>query len=149
MDNRKCPNKCLRGIPNENFIKGKTVLPEAFQFDPNNDRDDEFLEASINWYDDEGAMEEIHNQTRRDDSFKYVGGAAVISMTKVKRLLYDFLASGEFAYERKAIEDEDGKSLNPYHGNFLVKTSVEKHSRAFISSGLSFSITSVEPNPHF
>lgn len=147
MNGRKIPEYCFRGIPKIEFIKDKLLLPEALQFEKVEGRTDDYLENSINWEDDENAVQEIFNQVKRDGEIQFKAGAAHINIQKVKAMLQSFIDTKEFAYERKVIYDEYGNVVNSYHGNFLVSSKLNKSHRNMISSGIAFATEEIIPNP--
>lgn len=149
MNQRKIPEYCFRGIPKFEFLKDTLPLPEAFQFDKVPERGDNYLEASINWEDDDGALEEVFSQLKRDGELQFKAGAVHINMKSVKTFLRPFLETGEFNYERKVTYNDDGTIANPYHGNFLVDAKVSKNHKAMISSGLAFAAEDIYSNPNY
>lgn len=117
------PEKFLKGIPNKNHIgddNGPTS--DLFYFQPQHQkekRNDEFLEESINWFDDSGAVEIIFTQTKDDGSIQFKAGAALMCRKEIDNLMRKPLNKNILDYERKEIHG------NRYHGNLLLMKSVK------------------------
>lgn len=127
MKMKPFPNEFIRGISNKDFISNGQVLSSAFQFD-DMCRDDKKLEASINWLDDEGAIELALNQLKPNGNPQFSAGVARINVDTVKLMLASL--KDVFSYERAELED------NKYHGNLLVDGSVTKPIKLLIMNGL-------------
>lgn len=149
MNQKGLPEYCLRGVSSFGFLKDELPLPEAFQFLTVVGRNDDYLEASINWEDDAGALKEIYSQVKKEGEIQFKAGALRINMKNVKRFLGAFLDTEEFGYERKVTYNKDGSIANPYHGNFLVKKTVNKAHKTMISSGLAFAVEDIYANPNY
>jgi len=117
------PDKLLRGISDPKVIgEYGIVTAQLFQFS-NDTRNDLFLEESINWEDDDGSLECLKNQKKKDsDQLQFKEGIAVLERNKIDELLRRFnIMTKLLSYERKAIED------NKYHGNLLMLKTLEKN----------------------
>jgi hypothetical protein len=111
------PDKFIRGISNPDFIDENGRASAAlFQFRDMN-REDEFFESSINWYDEEEALQLIMEQRKENDdsNFQFKGGAAVILRCDADRIKENSLYRSVFSYERSPTAE------NKYHGNLLRK----------------------------
>jgi hypothetical protein len=131
-------DKLLRGISNPQWIDAEgRPSGELFQFDVSS-RIEGFSETSINWYDDEGALEHILSQRKKDeDTFQFKAGAAVIPRNSIDFLVNQPLYNGLIKYDRDELPD------NKYHGNILRKTDLPKQTRNIISQSIAITIESV------
>lgn len=128
MDEKRYPEEFIRGISSKDFIQNGYVLPSAFQFDGQS-RDDKKSEASINWIDDEGAITVALKQRKDSGKLQFPAGVAKLKLEEVKLILKNF-SEEEFSYERAPIEG------NRYHGNLLMKSTINKQVRQLITNGL-------------
>ena len=129
MEEKNYPKNFYRGISNKDFICNGMVLPSAFQFDEEI-RDDGFKELSINWNDDEGSIKILLDQVKANGKKQFNGGAAQLELHTVKMFLDSYICNNGFSYERREVPG------NIYHGNLLVKGSMDKKIRSLISNGL-------------
>lgn len=129
MENLVYPKDFWRGISNKDFVCDGHVLPSAFQFD-DEIRQDGFKELSINWNDNEGALATVLNQKKDNGKFQFSVGATNLQLGFVKQCLATYISRDEFSYERKPVEGND------YHGNLLVKGTIDKKIRLIISNTL-------------
>lgn len=135
----------IRGIPSksEDFVEYYQDIFSAkaglFQFAANSNRtDDDMLELSINWFDDDGAITNIL-ECKRGDDIKYKGGAAVISRKRFDEVFSKYMISKVVAYERNPIPED-----NEYHGNILVSKTKIKNLKGIISSTLAIIVDRIE-----
>ncbi len=128
MDNNDYPREFLRGISSQDFICEGVVSAAAFQFG-SQPREDNKIEESINWIDDDEAIDIALNQRKDNGKIQFSAGVAILDLEKVKFLIMNDLSS-VFSYERKPITG------NKYHGNLLVDSSCPKAKKQLISSGL-------------
>ena len=135
------PEKFLRGIPNNSFMEEGYPNAELFkQFDENPERTDDYTEISINWNDDEGALDTIFNQKKKDkDEYQFKVGAAVLSKVELDRLCKKPQVKNGLCYERRKVEGND------YHGNILLKKDTSKPLRNLIASSLALCVEEVKP----
>lgn len=111
------PDKFIRGISSADFIdEDGRASAGLFQF-LDVGREDEFYEASINWYDDEEALSLILEQRKEKDvnEFQFKHGAAIINRSEADRIIDNQLYESIFSYERAPID------ANRYHGNLICK----------------------------
>lgn len=125
------PNEFYRGISSPNDITSEGyVAVGAFQFDSfDPERGDDFCELSINWNDNDGALEMLLNQhkpKKEDKQFK--GGYCTINKTYLHNVFKPYMDNGIFSYERRPVEacEENDYQANPFHGNLLMKNSIDK-----------------------
>lgn len=115
------PKSFIRGISGSQSIDQKGyVKADLFMFDEKQKikRDDNKCELSINWYDDEGAMQEILHRIKKDH-IQFKVGAAVVDTEDLEEIKKTPQINKLFDYERKI--DEQNKD-NVYHGNLLFPT---------------------------
>jgi len=136
------PKNILRGIQNNQCItKDGLVSASAFTFHENPDRESEFLESSINWKDDDGAIDEILNKTKSNKQgelekmFKY--GYVELDKNDLDTIMRLSNCSTRLLYERYPIEDND------YHGNLLIVKGLSNASKRLISGTISSIVKSV------
>jgi hypothetical protein len=128
----KYPDHCIRGILNSNLLLEDDMLSlGAFDF-IKVDRQDNWKEASINWMDDEMAIDFTFKQTKDSGELKFKAGIAILSRSELDRIKKNFKFMGNFDYERKS---EDG---NDYHGNLLLNDKISKYKRDVIRNLLVF-----------
>lgn len=132
------PANCIRGIRSEaDFRDDGRVWDSAVEFEKNNKRQDDFLEASVNWEDDRSVVEFTLNQKKGDSNeFEFKAGCAVISLERLNKILEREIEAGIFFYERRPIAG------NPYHGNLLLAATVaaNKREKRFITTGIAFAV---------
>ena len=105
------PANCIRGIRSKQDIyNDRQVAPGAFQFKKNNERQDGFLEVSVNWEDDASVSNFTLNQKKgNSEEFEFKAGYAVVSLDRLCYILEHFLTAGQVAYERRLV---NGKPLS-------------------------------------
>jgi len=109
------PESFFRGVTESNMIdlEYKSVLGEIFRFDDRYKNEEGYAEASINWNDDEGALENLKTQIKEGtEVLKYANGIIKIPTRKVKEMKKRY--KEQFSYERRPVEGND------YHGNILL-----------------------------
>ena len=100
-----------------------------------------FSELSINWYDDEGALTQIFDQRKDDESIQFKGGAALISRNNIDTIIKQSLFGADICYERRELDN------NKYHGNILRKTNLSKQASNTISQAIAVFVEKIIPNP--
>jgi hypothetical protein len=127
------PDKFIRGVANPSYVDADgRASAEIFQFDDAS-RPDGFYESSINWYDDECALQLVMEQRKDKDpaTYQFRYGAAVIERYDADRIINNALYKSVFDYERAPIVG------NQYHGNLLLQhNALEKRIRNMIAAGL-------------
>jgi hypothetical protein len=133
------PNELIRGITNKDYLDEDGRASTAmFQFDENEERTDDFMEVSINWNDDDGALNHILNQCKKDTSeYQFKIGAAFISKQMLDQVLNSFNYRGRLSYERHPLHN------NTYHGNLLMQKNMNKGQRAMIAGSIALCITDI------
>jgi len=124
------PDNCIKGIPNANCLldDGAIASLTLFAFHGDRSRSDGWIEESINWMDDEHAIDATLAQTK-DGDFQLKVGVALIPRSELDKLKKR-TGTGSFDYERARLPDND------YHGNLLLKEDVEKTLKTMIRSAL-------------
>lgn len=130
------------------FIRGAEFITEegyvtqaAFAFDDYDAvsrNDDGFRELSINWLDDDGAIQILLNQeNQRKGGPQFQGG--YVRMSRYALLsLQDYINNGHLSYEGRpvAADEENGIVENPYHGNLLMQKDISNKSRTNLQIAL-------------
>ena len=124
------PEEIIRGVKSLTHVSGDNIKADAFQFPNNTCRADGCIEESINWNDDDDAIEFTVYQKRIDGEYRFKGGAAILSRKKVDDIMKLPIGRGYLKYERDKLPD------NPYHGNLLVVKDMEKWRRTIIIASL-------------
>ncbi len=130
------PDNCIRGVRSkEFFLDSGLVATSAFQFEKNSKRQDDFLEVSVNWEDAPSVMDFTLNQRKGDsEEFEFKGGIAVLSIRRLSDILPSEVDAGRLTYERSPMEG------NPYHGNMLLKGSVDTQTKKLIIAGICLAV---------
>ena len=124
------PNSFYRGI-SEKYYKDGYLLPESFHIDTETGRDDEYTEISITWNDEPDSFQVIASQlNQRTGLIQFPAGIAEIQKNEFEDRMRPHLIVKNMAYERAPIEN------NKYHGNILLKASLDKTMRTMIKSQL-------------
>lgn len=129
------PDKMIRGISSKDFIdaEGRTSL-SLFQFS-DNIRKDGFAEVSINWYDEESALDCAMNQCKEDGSYQFKVGVAILPRSWIDSLMLQPTGKGILDYERNILPN------NSFHGNLLRKDSViNKQIRTVIAASIAMGV---------
>lgn len=129
MGIREYPDSFFRGIASSNFILNGHILGDAFQFDDAG-RSDNFKELSINWNDSEEALELALTQRKSNGNLQFTGGVAKLDLSFVKMFFHTYIEEGTFSYEGREVPG------NPYHGNLLISSTLNKQQRSTISGTL-------------
>jgi hypothetical protein len=115
------PDECIRGISDRACLADDGTLGSGlFQFSHPTDRTDGWLEESINWKDDEAAIQFTMDQTKEDGTIQFKVGIAIIPRAEIDRLNKLPSVNGVLSYERQASDS------NRYHGNILLRANVPK-----------------------
>ena len=147
------PEELLRGIScnNEQFITPEGYPTQAvFRFDEYNpERKDGFRELSINWVDDEVAVDLLLKQINpRNNQLQFQGGYCKIRKSSFNSMNVYF-DKGHLNYERRPCEANGANSENKYHGNILMKDGLSKQAIINIQvtlAGLAGEVIPREPN---
>ena len=130
------PENSIKGIPNNDFlIEGRTVASHLFDF--KQARDDEKIEQSINWEDDESVIDFTLNQKKEDGDLQFKAGVAILPRSEIDRLNRLPTIRGSLSYERSPLDN------NPYHGNLLLQANVPKAKMRQIAASLALAISGI------
>lgn len=128
------PDYFYRGFSSSDcFTPFGYVSAGAFLFKPNlqEPRTDDFNEASINWDDDENALDKLLSQVSTktgEQQFKF--GYVKMPLNALLPMVREHMRKGHFSYERKPL------SYNLYHGNLLLHSSFKKAELKTFQDGL-------------
>lgn len=124
------PNSFYRGI-SEQYYKDRYLLPESFHIDKETGRTDGYTEISIVWNDEPEAFHVIASQlNEKTKLIQFPAGIAEIQKNEFEARMRPHLIVENMSYERAPIEN------NKYHGNILLKASLDKTMRTMIKSQL-------------
>ncbi len=135
------PDKCIKGIPNKDclYAEGYQVATHLFEFKPHGSLAGAW-EQSINWYDDESAVEFTLNQKKQgSNELQFKAGAAVVLRSEIDRLKTFVVVNGRLSYDRQPLQ------YNPYHGNILIDVGVNKKVMLQIAAALALCVAKIEP----
>ena len=137
------PDKKLRGISSFAFIEEGILRDDAFNLDPV--REDGYCEISVTWYDNQDAFDVIMAQmSDRRNELQFKAGAAELDRAELIRKMKMHFITSNMKYERRPT------STNKYHGNVLVKNSLDKKIKRLIKCGLAtLANETIYPNPNF
>jgi hypothetical protein len=124
------PDRCIRGILNSAcLLEGAPVAYlTLFEFHGHSSKEGGWKEESINWMDDEGAIDFTLKQTNEDGDLQFKIGVAILPHVELNRLKKRHI--GFFDYERRSIEG------NRYHGNLLLRDSIKRQRKTLIRAAL-------------
>jgi len=135
------PDNCLRGITTlDQLEEGNSVSSSAFNFS-DLIRDDGWRDLSINWHDDEGAVQVLLSQKKTNGEIQFKVGYAVIPREELDHLIKQPMVNGMLTYERHQIDN------NPYHGNILVNGNLPKPTIRKLQAGLALLVSAVFRRP--
>lgn len=144
MSNSSYPESFIRGISRNNseyITKEGYVTQAAFSFDdynPEQRNNDGFRELSINWLDDEGAIEILLKQINsRRGEVQFQGGYCQIALSSLNSLR-PYIINGHLSYERSPVleDKENGIVANKYHGNLLLHKDISNKARTNLQIAL-------------
>lgn len=138
---KEVPEDFYRGLSApDQFTAEGYLTAAAFKFDAYcATRGDNYCELSINWNDDDGALETLLTQTKPfSDTKQFRFGYAKLPLSTVRMLFKMFMDDGKFSYERRPIAADPSKDIaeNPYHGNLLIDNKIENSIRKNIQHSL-------------
>lgn len=138
MPESNYPANCIKGIPNDTFlIDEDRVAPHLFHFKLDSTRPDGWVEQSINWQDDDSAIEFTLGQTKDSGEQHFKAGATVLPRHEIDRLIQRPVVNGLLSYER------DSLPSNPFHGNILLREGVPKPTMKMIAAGLALAVADI------
>ena len=144
MTESNYPDVFIRGVSRDNaeFITEEGYVTQAAfafdDYDAESRNDDGFRELSINWLDDDGAIQTLLNQVnQRKGGPQFQGGYCRISRYALLSL-QDYINNGHLSYERRPIHADVEKGIpeNPYHGNLLMQKDISNKSRTNLQIAL-------------
>ena len=138
------PDEFIRGVSRDNaeFITEEGYVTQAAfafdDYDAASRNDDGFRELSINWLDDDGAIELLLDQmNQRKGGPQFQGGYVRMSLYTLLSLRA-YISKGHLSYERRPVsaDEENGIIENPYHGNLLMWKDLSNKSRTNLQVAL-------------
>ena len=139
------PDFFLRGILNNTQVdENGCVKIDIFQFNENPNEEREFLELSINWYDNDESLDILFQQKKDNGEIIFKFGAAKIPLFDVDRLRKKNFVFKQFLhYERSILEN------NQYHGNLLLSKQINKSLKNQVRSYLALMVEEIMQNELF
>ncbi len=125
------PDTLLKGIPNDEYILGKSVYYTLFMTTNSSVYNPGWGESSINWEFDKGAEKNLLSQTKENGEIHFKAGAVRIPKIELDRIIDQYKVEEQFSYEKREVNN------NKYHGNLLFINSIEKPLKATICGALS------------
>ncbi len=136
----KLPDNCIKGIPNRDFILDNGFpATHLFHFEEKHARSDGWIEQSINWEDDDVAIEFTLSQKKDNGERQFKAGVAIISRDEIDRLNEKPTVKGALSYERHTLPN------NCYHGNILLQAGIRKPRMKMIAAALALHVSKVIP----
>jgi len=120
-------NCVIKGITNEKHFDEYGMLTlNAFQTQDREGKSDytEYLETSINWFDEEAAISFSLSQVNNDYQPYFSAGLLFIPNEDLARLKRKFNGDFEWIREENDCLITSGKVRNKYHGNILLKRKI-------------------------
>jgi hypothetical protein len=131
------PDNCLKGISVEDqLLQDGYIASHLFYFNKQSDRDDDWCEQSINWDDDEHAIDFTLNQ-KKDGKVQFRIGVAILPRDELDQINKRPTVNGILSYERRILKE------NKYHGNILIKNNVEVKKRKQIAAIIALSVARI------
>jgi hypothetical protein len=135
------PDNCIRGIPNETYVNADGTLGSHLFYFDDQQRPDGWMEQSINWMDDSGAIDQAFAQARPEGDLQFRAGIAIIPREEVDRISERPTVRGIISYERQPLP------ANPYHGNLLLRGTTPKKTMKLIAAGLALAVAEIMSQP--
>ena len=132
------PEDCIRGISNTDWLceEGPASI-NMFQFNSGRDREDGWIEESINWHDDPNVVAyTLAQRNSKDTKAKFSVGAAILPRKVIDNLGKEGF-SDNVRYERWSLPE------NPYHGNLLLHSETSKNLKTLIRARLAFGVSKI------
>lgn len=134
------PEKYIRGIFNKGDLKEDgSIGAHIFYFISRPLRDDGYQELSINWNDDDEAIDFTLNQKKENGELQFKAGIAILPREHIDYMNTLSTINELLSYERRSMEK------NPYHGNLLLSDDVSKPRMKLIAATIALSATHI---PH-
>ena len=113
------PEYCLKGIKAKDCISDDgEIEAHLFEFKKRNDSED--WRQSVNWQDDDLAIEFTLRQTKPDGTLLFKHGIVSVSRREIDRINSRPSINGVLSYERDQLPD------NPYHGHLVLEARIPK-----------------------
>jgi hypothetical protein len=132
------PDHCIRGIRKKDYWFEDTDTVSAALYEPDtrtkDDREDGGIETSINWEDDDKALEfslRIRDE-KNPTQLAFPYGAVRLARKVLDEVNESISTVNTILYERQKLPDND------YHGNIVFKSGVPKHTRTMIATVFAF-----------
>jgi len=133
----KYPENCIKGIPNSSYLsEDSLVLSHLFHFKIQDSREDGWIENSVNWEDDENAIDFTLGK-RKNGDFQFKAGVAIVQRSELDRLKDKPSIKGLLDYERARLPD------NNYHGNILIRKETKTATMKKIAAGIALAVTNI------
>ncbi len=142
--NKKYPKEYLKGVPNTDYVTDdRKIRSHLFQFkNPEKIRADKWIEDSINWNDDSGAIDEILTKRKKDtEVIQFKAGVAIFPRDQLDELMTHNQVKDQLCYERRKFIDND------YHGNLLVHADTDSPTRRQIAGAIALTLSELIDNP--
>lgn len=135
------PENFLRGIKNSTYLsEDGHVRAHLFHFD--NNQENNRWEQSINWEDDDSAIDYTLNYTGDDDVLLFGAGLAVVPRDCLECIGNWHTIEGNLSYDH--CESPDNPD-NPYHGNILLASSVPKRIMKMVAGAIALAVSEIIP----
>jgi hypothetical protein len=136
------PDNCLKGIPNGDFlVDEKTAATHLFFFEGRDKGEDGWIESSVNWEDDNRAIDfTLHQSKPGSDEPQFRAGVAVLPRHHIDSTNRLPTVGGVLSYERAAL------ATNSYHGNLLLRSEVKRLKMKQIAAHLALCAVVVPPH---
>ncbi len=136
------PDYFLRGLSSKDCIVDGRLVAGAFNGFTPSARHSDYEELSINWLDDNGAIDEAQNKKKGNGEVQFKFGVAILSRNRMDMNLKHYrLNKNDFDYERHKIPG------NEYHGNLLASKALKPQIRKVIIGALCLCMENHLPRP--
>lgn len=135
------PDNCIKGIPNSDFLSPDRtqVASHLFHFKLEPSIDNGWKQQSINWEDDQSAIQFTLDQRKEgSEERQFKEGAAILPRYEIDRLNKLATINGRLKYNRQPIQS------NSYHGNILLATGVTKHTMLQVAASLALCVSRIQ-----
>lgn len=125
------PHSCLKGLPNEDFLtESGLVHSQSFSFTTSAEFGPDWFEESVNWWDNDQALHQLLDKLTDEGRIRYRAGMARIPREELDRLAERSAFRGRLRYERREKPD------NPFHGNLLLASNLQKFDKRLIAAAI-------------
>jgi hypothetical protein len=135
---------CLKGLPTEDLIWGKTFRWKAFKPPDSSNPINGWYKSSINWETDEVGdrpLRHLLDQTKLNGELQFKAGVVRVPCAAIDRIIVQHGIEDQFKYE------EDPEKENEFHGNLMFHCTLysKKEDRAQICTALARAVVSHIP----